>query len=90
MENDKMNRNTQDEEIEVNPYQLAILNKRPKEDTRIEQMTNLSIFSNRIIYLDGSSCSVTPSLTKKPLDDKKHKRLYNNFKTEEELLPDII
>ena len=40
--------------------------------------------------MDGSSCLITPSLTIRPLDDKKHKRLYNNLKTGEELIPDII
>ena len=79
LEDDKMSRKTQEEEeSEVNPYQLAILNKRPREDAKIEQMINWSIFSDRIIYVDGSSCLITPSLTIRPLDDKKHKRPYNN------------
>ena len=91
IEDDKMSRNTQEEEeSEVNPYQLAILNIRPKEDAKIEQMINWLIFSDRIIYMDRSSCSVNPSLTIRALDDKKHKRLYNSLKTEEELIPDII
>ena len=50
IEDDKMSRKTQEEEeSEVNPYQLAILNKKPREDAKIEQMINWSIFSNRII-----------------------------------------
>ena len=92
IEDDKMIRNTQEEEeSEINPYQLAISNKKSKEDAKIEQMINWSICSNRITYVDGSFCSATPSLTIRPLDDKKHKRLYNNLKTDEvDLTLDII
>ena len=39
----------------------------------------------------GDFVQLLPSLTISPLDDKKHKRLYNNLKTkEEDLIPDII
>ena len=31
---------------DLNPYQMAILNKRPKEDAKVEQMINWSIFSD--------------------------------------------
>ena len=69
-----MSRKTQEEEeSEVNPYQLVILNKKPREDAKIEQMINWSIFRDRIIYVDGSSCLITPSLTISPLDDKNTK-----------------
>ena len=54
IEDDKMIRNTQEEESEINPYQLAILNKKSKEDAKIEQMINWSIFSDKITYVDGS------------------------------------
>ena len=33
---------------------------------------------------------MNPSLTIRPLEDKKHKRLYSNLKADEELIPDII
>ena len=40
------------EEVEIdsdlNPYQMAILNKRPKDDAKTEQMINWSIFSDKI------------------------------------------
>ena len=54
-------------------------------------MINWSIFSDLIKYVDGSSCSdVIPSLTVKPLDDRKHKRLHNSLKIDEDLTADII
>ena len=73
IEDDKMVRNTQKEEeseSELNPYQLAILNRKSKEDTKIEQMINWSLCSDKITYVDRISCSTTPSLTIRPLDDK--------------------
>ena len=43
---------------------MAILNKKSRDDTKIEQMINWSIFSDLIKYVDGSSCSdAIPSLT---------------------------
>ena len=54
-------------------------------------MINWSILSDTITYVDGRFCSATPNLTIRPLDDKKHKRLFNNLKTDEvDLTPDII
>ena len=68
---------------------MAILNKRPKDHANTEQMINWSIFSDKIKYV--SSCSsMNPSLTIRPLDDKKHKRLYNSLKVNKELIPDNI
>ena len=70
---------------------MAILNKKSRDDATIEQMINWSIFSDLIKYVDGSSCSdVTPSLMVRPLENRKHKKLYNNLKTDEDLTADII
>ena len=70
---------------------MAILNKKSRDDTKIEQMINGSIFSYLIKYVDGSSCSdATPSLTVKPLDDRKYKRLYNSLKIGGNLTADTI
>ena len=70
---------------------MAILNKKSKDDTKTEQMINWSILSDRIKYVDGSFCSsITPILTVRPLDDKRHKRLFNSLKTDGTLIPDII
>ena len=75
----------------LNLYQMAILNKKFKDDTKTEQMINWTILSDRIKYVDRSFCSsITPSLTIRLLDDKRHKRLYNSLKTDETLIPDII
>ena len=68
---------------------MAILNKRPKEDARAEQMINWSIFSDKIKYVN-SHVGMIPSLTIKPLEDRKHKRLYSSLETNEDLIPDMI
>ena len=87
IKDDKMKRNRlkEEDENELNPYQMAILNKKSKDDVKIEQIINWSIFSDLIKYVDCSSCSdVTPSLTVRPLDDRKHKRLYSSLKIDED------
>ena len=59
IENDKMTRNRlqeEEDENDSNPYQLAILNKKSRDEAKIEQMINWSIFSDLIKYVDGSSC----------------------------------
>ena len=59
-------RNKQVEEedtgINVNPYQKVISNASPKDENKIEQMINWSIFSNKIRYVD-SCVNMTPRLT---------------------------
>ena len=94
IEDDRMTRNRlneEEDENESNPYQMVISNKKSRDDTKIEQMINWSIFSDLIKYVDGSPCSdVIPSLTIKPLDDRKHKRLYNSLKIDEDFTADII
>ena len=80
----------EEDETESNPYQMAILNKTFWDDSKIEQMINKSILSDVIKYVDGSSYSDTiPSLTMRPLDYRKHKRLYNSLITDEDLTSDI-
>ena len=68
---------------------MAILNKRPKEDAKTEQMINWSIFSDKIKYVN-SYVSMNPSLTIRLLEDRKHKRLFSSLKTDEDLIPDMI
>ena len=48
-----------------------------------------SIFSDKITYVN-SCVNISPSLTIRPLEDKKHKRLYRSLKADEDLIPDII
>ena len=82
---------SEEEEIDsnLNPYQMAILNKRPKDVAKTEQMVNWSIFSDKIKYVN-SCTNMNLSLTTRPLEDKKHKRLYSGLKADEDLIPDII
>ena len=60
-----------DNDSDFNPYQMTILNKKPKEDARAEQMINWSILSDKIKHVN-SCVSMNPSLTIKPLEDRKH------------------
>ena len=70
---------------------MAILNKTSRNDTTIEQMINWSILSDLIKYIDESSCSdMIPSFIVKPLDYRKHKRLYISLKTDKDLTSNVI
>ena len=54
IEDNRLTRNRlkeeEENEIESNPYDMAILNKTSKDDTKIEQMINWSILSHLIKY----------------------------------------
>ena len=52
-------------------------------------MINWSIFSDKIKYIN-SYVNMNPSLTIRPLEDRKLKRLYNILETNEDLIPDMI
>ena len=56
---------------------------------KIEQMINLSIFSDKFRYID-SCMNVTPRLTIRPLEEKKHRRLFNTLEIKEDQIPDMI
>ena len=64
-------------------------NKVSRDEIRTEQMIHWSILSDLIKYIDRSS-DMTPSLTVKPLDYRKHKRLYNSLTTDTDLTTDVI
>ena len=51
-------------------------------------MINWSIFSDKINYVN-SYVSMTPCLTIRPLEDRKHERLYGSLKANEDLIPDM-
>ena len=93
-EDDRVTRNRlkeEEDEIKSNPYQMALLNKTSRDDTKIERMIKWSILSDLIKYIDESSYSdMNPSLTLRPLDYRKHKRLYNSLKTDKDLTSDVI
>ena len=65
-----------------NPYQNTITNRNIKDENKIEQMINWSIFSDKIRYVD-SSVNKTPKLTIRPLEDKKHRRHINTLEIQE-------
>ena len=52
-------------------------------------MMNWSIFSDKTKYVN-SYVSMNPSLTIKPLEDRKHKRLYSSLETNKDLISEMI
>ena len=76
IENEKKVRKGQIKEEDIdtieNPYQQAITNVNIKDENKIEQMINCSIFSDKIRYID-SSTNETPKLTIRPLEENKHR-----------------
>ena len=64
----KIRGSSKEEEIDsdLNPYQMAILNKRPKDNAKTEQMINWSIFSDKIKYVN-SCVNVSPSFNYKTI-----------------------
>ena len=79
----------EDVDMIENPYQKAIKNVNIKEENKIEQMINWSIFSDEISYVD-SSMNETPKLTIRPLEEKKHIRLFNTLEIQEDQIPEMI
>ena len=72
----------EDMDMIENPYQKVIMNVNIKEENKIEQMINWSIFSDKIRYVD-SSINETPKLTIRPLEEKKHRRCFNTLEIQE-------
>ena len=52
-------------------------------------MINWSIFSDKIKYVD-SCMNITQSLTIKPLEEKKHRKLFSTIEVKENQIPNII
>ena len=84
-------RQTKEENVDtsVNPYQKAISNVDIRDDNKIEQMINWSIFSDKIRYMD-SYTSETPRLTIRPLEEKKHKRLFSTLEMQENQILEMV
>ena len=63
-----------EEDIDMieNPYQKAITNINIKDENKVEQMINWSIFSDKLRYVD-SSMNDTPKVTIRPLEENKHR-----------------
>ena len=55
-----------------NPYQKAITNTNTKDENKIDQMINWSIFSAKLRYVD-SSINERTKLTIRPLEENKHR-----------------
>ena len=55
-----------------NPYQKAITNINTKDESKVDQMINWSIFSDKLRYVD-SSINKMPKLTIRPLEENKHR-----------------
>ena len=55
-----------------NPYQKAITNINIKDENKVDQMINWSIFSDKLRYVD-SSINDTSKLIIRPLEQKKHR-----------------
>ena len=79
----------EDIDMNVNPYQKAISNANSRDKNKIEQMINWSIVSDKIRYID-SCTNVTPRLTIRPLEDKKHRRLFSTLEIKEDQILDMI
>ena len=73
----------------MNPYQKAISNEGPKDENKIQQMINWTIFSDKIKCID-SCMNITPSLTIKPLEEMKHRKLFSTLEVKEYQILDII
>ena len=52
-------------------------------------MINWSIFSDKLRHVD-SSINEIPKLTIRPLEENKHKRLFNALEMQENQIPDMI
>ena len=72
-----------------NPYQKAITNVNFKDENKIEQMINWSIFSDKIRYVN-SCMNETSKLTIRPLEEKKHRRLFSTLEIQEDQIPEMI
>ena len=68
----KMQQKEEDVDMIENPYQKAITNINTKNENKVDQMINWSIFSDKLRYVD-SSINETPKLIIRPLEENKHR-----------------
>ena len=80
-----------EEDIDMieNPYQKAIKNINSKDESKVDQMINWSIFSDKLKCVD-SSINDTPKLTIRPLEENKHRQLFNTLEIQKDQIPEII
>ena len=93
IENVKKTSEVQQKEEDIdtieNPYQKAITNINTKDESKIDQMINWSIFNDKLRYVD-SSINEMPKLIIRPLQENKHRRLFNALEIQEDQIPDMI
>ena len=71
-----------------NPFQKAITNN-TKDENKVDQMINWSILSDKLRHVD-SSINETPKLTRRPLEENKHRQLFNALEIQEDQIPEMI
>ena len=85
----KVQQKEEDVDMIENPYQKAITNINTKDENKIDQMINWSIFSDKHRYVD-SSINEMPKLILRPLEENKHRRLFNALEIQENQIPEMI
>ena len=68
----KVQQKEEDVDMIENSYQKAITNINTKDESKVDQMINWSIFSDKLRYVD-SSINEMPKLTIRPLEENKHR-----------------
>ena len=84
-----MQQKEEDSDMIGNPYQKAITNINTKDKNKVEQMINWSIFSDKLRYID-SSINEMSKLIIRPLEENKHRQLFNALEMHESQIPDMI
>ena len=62
----------EDVDMIENPYQKAITNINIKDESKVDQMINWSIFSDKLRYVDSSMNDIS-KFTIRPLEENKHR-----------------
>ena len=80
-----------EEDIDMieNPYQKAITNINIKDESEVDQMINWPIFSDKLRYV-GSSIKDTPKLIIRPLEENKHRQLFNALEIQKDQILEMI
>ena len=68
----KVQQKEEDIDMIENPYRKAITNINTKDENKVEQMINWSIFSDKLRYID-SSINEMSKLIIRPLEENKHR-----------------
>ena len=85
----KVQQKEEDNDTIENPYQKAITNINTKDENKVEQMINWSIFSDKLRYVD-SSINEMSKLIIRPLEENKHRQLFNALEMHENQIPEMI